>query len=183
MLAGTIVILALLLFVYWAGKGVMVHPLRDSTVELLIDIEGALDDYKLGHGTFPINPAENRQEAALEGAIVLYQHLSGDFDFDGELDPGERSHLTTLLDPTSKCVAILEDGRRAVADPNGNLVRYLCDPPNRLIDGKVKIRTYNPTYDMWSIGKAMSGESSVTAREKWITNWGILELEEVERER
>ena len=171
----------LLLFLVFSTEVYIDTPMiQKRAVALLAEIEGGLDDYKIDHGTYPINPAENRDEAALEGAAILYQHLSGDFDLDGEFDdhdPDAKIYVESFDYRSSTkankgTVGMGPDGQYMATDPYGHPIRYLCDPPNRVVGGKIEIRTYNPTYDLWSTGGASPGDTSDKARAKWITNWG-----------
>ena len=180
LILGNMAVVALL-FLVWLAWMDRDDPMQQKrTIALLAEIEGGLDDYKLDHGTFPINPAENREEAAIKGAQILYQYLSGDFDLDGEFDhhdPDAKIYVDSLDFKSSQranigTVGIGEDGNYMAIDSYGNPIRYLCDPPNRVVGGKQELRTWNPTYDMWSTGKVSPRDDPDEAREKWITNWG-----------
>ena len=153
---------------------------KKRTINFLAEIEGGLDDYKIDHGTYPINPAEDRNESAKKGAAVLYKHLSGDYDTDGKFDieDEEAKVYVDSLDYVSSVkankgtVGLGANGEYVAVDSYGTLVRYLCDPPNRIAGGKIELRTLNPTYDLWSLGGAPPDKEDTESRSKWITNWG-----------
>ena len=163
-----------------AAGGIQNNMVKKRTIALLAEIEGGLDDYKIDHGTYPINEADNRNAAAKKGANVLYKHLSGDYDLDGQFDVADDDAKTYVdsLDFTSSAkankgtVGLAANGDYVATDSFGNLIRYLCDPPNRIVSGKREIRTLNPTYDMWSLGGAPPNSNKPESRAKWITNWG-----------
>ena len=178
-----VAIIVMLLAMWWVMQSTGTHlrpHIQSRTIALLSEIEGGLDDYKIDHGSYPINPAENREDAAIEGARVLYQHLSGDFDLDGEFDsddPDAKVYVDSLDFKSSQkankgTVKVSPGGHFYATEPYGNPIRYLCDPPNRIVGSKIDIRTLNPTYDLWSTGKVRSGDNDEEARAKWITNWG-----------
>ncbi len=152
---------------------------RNRAQAFLSEIQGGLDLYKIDHGEYPPNPAVDRDKAAEYGAHVLYKHLSGDFDGDGEFDlddPANKIYVESLDFRSSQrqgkgTVKIDAEGRYIATDGVGNPIRYLCDP----LDPKTQqreIRTFNPTYDLWSIGEAEPGKNDLENQSKWITNWG-----------
>lgn len=163
-----------------AAAGIQNNMVKKRTVALLAEIEGGLDSYKLDNGIYPINEATDRDEAAKKGANILYKHLSGDFDLDGEFDVDDvdaKTYVQSLDFKSSQksnkgTVMIGADGAYVAVDSYGNLIRYLCDPPNRIVGNKVEKRTLNPDYDLWSLGGAPPGDNDDKARAKWITNWG-----------
>ncbi len=174
------IIAVLAAMVMAASAAIQAKMVRNRTVAFLAEIQGGLDNYKIDHGTYPINPAENRDAAAMDGAHILYKYLSGDFDLDGEFDtdePDNKIYVEGLDYKMSQkqakgTVALNSGGQFVAIDPYGNLIRYLCDPPNRIVGGKVEIRTLNPTYDLWSLGGAVPDKEDLENKSKWITNWG-----------
>ena len=163
-----------------AAGGIQNNMVKKRTIALLAEIEGGLDDYKIDHGTYPINEAEDRNESAKKGANILYKHLSGDYDLNGEFDvaDNEAKIYVDSLDFKSSArankgtVMLAANGDYVAVDSYGNLIRYLCDPPNRIVGNKVEKRTLNPTYDLWSLGGAPPDNDEPESRAKWITNWG-----------
>jgi len=164
-----------------ASAAIQGKMLRNRAEAFLAEIQGGLDLYKIDHGTYPINEANDRDAAAKHGAHVLYKHLSGDFDpVDGEFDlddPENKIYVESLDFKSSQkqgkgTVGIGLGGDYVAMDPFGGLIRYLCDPPNRVVGNKQEIRTLNPTYDLWSLGGATPGEDDMENKSKWITNWG-----------
>ena len=65
-----------------AMPGIINKVARSRTGLAIKGMEAGLSSYKLDNGWYPINRGN-----PVEGAFVLYQYLSGDFDVDGELDP------------------------------------------------------------------------------------------------
>jgi prepilin-type N-terminal cleavage/methylation domain-containing protein len=167
-------------FVMAASSAIQAKMLRSRAEAFLAEIQGGLDGYKFDHGTYPINRAEDRQTSAKEGGHVLYKYLSGDFDLDGEFDlaDSENKIYVDSLDFKSSqrqgkgTVGVDGGGRYVAMDAFGNLIRYLCDPPNLIIGDKQVIRTLNPTYDLWSLGGAVPDKEDIENKSKWITNWG-----------
>lgn len=164
-----------------ASAAIQGKMLRNRAEAFLAEIQGGLDLYKIDHGTYPINPADDRDAAAKKGAHILYKYLSGDFDpVDGEFDladPDNKIYVESLDYKSSQkqgkgTVGIGLGGEYVAMDPFGGLIRYLCDLPNRVVGGKQEIRTLNPTYDLWSLGGAVPGEDDMENKSKWITNWG-----------
>ncbi len=163
-----------------ASAAIQGKMLRNRAEAFLAEIQGGLDLYKIDHGTYPINEADDREESAKEGAEILYKYLSGDFNVDGEFDlddPKNKIYVESLDFKSSQkqgkgTVGIGLGGAYVAMDPFGGLIRYLCDPPNRVVGNKQEIRTLNPTYDLWSLGGAAPGEVDMENKSKWITNWG-----------
>ena len=177
-----IALIALLAGIVAASAGaIQARMLRTRTEAFLAEIKGGLDNYKIDHGTYPINEANDREDAPKEGAFILYKHLSGDYDpvdglFDQD-DPANKIYVESLDYASSQkqgkgTVGIDGRSRYVAMDPFGGLIRYLCDPPNRVRSGQQEIRTFNPTYDLWSLGGAAPGDTGFDAESKWITNWG-----------
>ena len=176
-----IALIALLAGMVMAAAGaIQQQMLKKRTQAFLAEIQGGLDNYKVDHGTYPVNEATDRTTAAIRGGEVLYQYLSGDFDTDGEFDEADEEakiYVESLDFKSSQrqgkgTVGIAAGGTYVAMDPYGTVVRYLCDPPNLIINGEQTIRTLNPTYDLWSLGGAKPGETDLANRSKWITNWG-----------
>lgn len=153
-----------------AMPAIMGKVKRDQARLAVKEMTAGLSSYKLDNGWFPIN-----ENDAVEGAFILYQHLSGDFDMDGNLDdPSSETKIyvagidwnTASQDPRQRVG--LTSGRYAVVDPFGSPFRYLCEPPGRK-DSERKTR--NPTYDIWSLGGANAESTSIKDQSNWITNW------------
>lgn len=150
---------------------------RGKVEAFIAELESGLSKYQIDNGIYPINePGGDRDKSGVEGAAVLYKHLSGDFDTDGEVDFNKNEKVyVSKLDYTSnkdskepRSMAL--GGRYMVIDSYSNPIRYLCQPPN-LPKGKDR-ETRNPTYDIWSITDAKPGDSEDEA--KYITNWSGL---------
>ena len=168
-------------FVMAASSAIQAKMLRSRAEAFVAEIMAGLDNYKIDNGIYPVNPAIDRDNAAKEGGHVLYKFLSGDFDpVDGEFDltdPDNKIYVASLDFATSQrqgqaTVQISLDGKYVATDPFGGVIRYLCDPPNRIVGGQQQIRTLNPTYDLWSLGGAKPGSEDMEDKSKWITNWG-----------
>ncbi|MCF6311193.1 MAG: prepilin-type N-terminal cleavage/methylation domain-containing protein [Verrucomicrobiales bacterium] len=153
-----------------AMPAIMGKVKRDQARLAVKEMTAGLSSYKLDNGWFPINPSD-----PVEGAFILYQHLSGDFDVDGNLD--DVTSETKIYVPGIDWNTASQDsrqrvgeinGRYAVVDPFGSPFRYLCEPPG-VRDSQRQTR--NPTYDIWSLGGANANSNSIKDQANWITNW------------
>ena len=168
-----------------ALPGIQSRINRGRVEAFITELNGGLSAYYVENGIYPPNPsAGDRDSRGLQGAEVLYQYLSGDFDVNGKTDMTETTDesnpkynekvyvpkLSFELNKKSKDPRSVAYGSGyAVIDSFGNPVRYLCDPPNTSPSAR---GTVNPTYDIWSIvdtDPADSADFSVQA--KYITNW------------
>lgn len=155
---------------------------RKQIAIFLAELEGGLEDYRIDHGSYPLNPPDGRTQVewnddlAKEGARVLYQHLSGDFDMDGQLDPGANFYVDRLDfwsnsdrngTPTPQIPRSAEtEGGFQVLDPSGSPVRYLAEPLDR---PAAERHTHNQSFDLWSIGAKPDPEDE----SRWIRNWNV----------
>ena len=82
---GIMVILAGLRIGYLPGIQSRIN--RGKVETFIAELESGLSKYQIDHGSYPLNePAGDRDSAGVEGAAVLYKHLSGDWDLNGEVD-------------------------------------------------------------------------------------------------
>ena len=169
---GIMVILAGLLI--GALPGVMSKLSRGKVETFIAELESGLSQYQIDNGSYPINePSGDLDESGIEGAAILYRHLSGDWDKDGKVDfdKNEKVYVPKLdytsnlesKEPRSTSIG----GDYVVIDSYSNPIRYLAQPPN--LEKNQKRTTHNPTYDIWSITDADPEDE--TAKAKYITNW------------
>ncbi|MCP5541510.1 MAG: type II secretion system protein [Akkermansiaceae bacterium] len=146
-------------------SGIMATMKRHQIRQLLATLEGGLENYRQENGVYPVNPGAGDDTAAVEGAVILYRHLSGDFDMDpqGTVDNGKTVYVEGLAHWFKNGYSQPFHGGFAVVDPLGEPVRNLADPPNQ--DPKA---TRNPSFDLWSI----AGDRKKPPNEaQWVTNW------------
>jgi prepilin-type N-terminal cleavage/methylation domain-containing protein len=162
-------LIAILAGMVLAAMPAVVNSVKRKETKLsLKEMEAGLSSYHLDNGMFPVHAGD-----PVEGAFVLYKHLSGDFDEDGILDDVsaktkiyvEGIDWNTSKNQKRDRVGDV-GGRYALLDPFGSPIRYLCDPP-----GQKKKITRNPTYDIWSLGGGDSDSDALEDRSKWLTNW------------
>lgn len=169
---GIMVILAGLLI--GSLPGIQSKINRGKVETFIAELESGLSKYQIDNGSYPLNePTGDRDKTGIEGAAVLYRHLSGDWDLNGEVDfdKNEKVYVPKLdyfsnresREPRSMSVG----GEYVVVDSYSNQIRYLAQAPN--LQGNQKRETYNPTYDIWSITDADPNDKDATAR--YITNW------------
>ena len=152
---------------------------RGKVESLMADLANGLSKYQLDHGVYPQNPLNggDRDAIGLDGSSILYKHLSGDWDEDGEVDydpdtdTGEKVYVPRLSfrenqESSDPRVGVSAGGKFVILDAYGSEMRYLADPPN--IDPE-KRGSINPTYDLWSIVDADPTAPEDQARH--ITNW------------
>ncbi|MEX2577651.1 MAG: prepilin-type N-terminal cleavage/methylation domain-containing protein [Verrucomicrobiales bacterium] len=169
---GIMVVLAGLLIS--ALPGIQSRVNRQKVEALLAEIEGGLSKYEVDHGIYPQNRMEsgNRDGVGVEGASVLYKHLSGDYDEDGAVDfeQNEKVYIPKLAYEENEDAraprSLFIGGEYMVIDSYGDPLRYIADPPNIPQDER---QTMNPTYDLWSIAGADPTDPEEQA--KHITNW------------
>jgi len=154
---------------------------RQKVESFLAELEAGLSVYQIDNGIYPQNPPSgDRDSAGFEGSHVLYKHLSGDWNLDGEADTtdnaagkDEKVYVQRLTfdeneqskDPRSTDIG----GRFRIIDSYGSPIRYLAEPPNvKSSDRDREMR--NPTYDLWSVTDADLDDPEDEA--KYITNWG-----------
>lgn len=154
--------------------GIQSRVNRNKVETFIAELESGLSKYQIDHGSYPLNePTGDRDSAGVEGAAVLYKHLSGDWDLNGEVDfeKNEKVYVAKLdydsnresREPRSMSIG----GKYMVIDSYSNPVRYLAQVPN--LGPNDKRETYNPTYDIWSITDANPKNPDESA--KYITNW------------
>ncbi len=169
---GVMVILAGLLI--GSLPGIQSRINRGKVEAFIAELEGGLSKYQIDHGSYPLNePTGDRDSAGVEGAAVLYKHLSGDWDLDGEVDfeKNEKVYVPKLDYESNREAreprAMSIGGKYMVIDSYSNPIRYLAQVPN--LPPNQKRETYNPTYDIWSITDADPKKTDESA--KYITNW------------
>lgn len=155
--------------------GIQARINRGKVETFLAELEAGLSRYQLDHGIYPLNqPTGDRDISGLNGAAVLYQHLSGDFNLDGEVDfqTNEKVYVERLDFFSNRDAKEKRSdnvgGQFMVIDSFGDPVRYLAQPPN-LPRGQARL-TRSPTYDLWSI--AGTDPRAPNAENAFITNWG-----------
>ncbi len=169
---GVMVILAGLLI--GSLPGIQSRINRGKVETFIAELESGLSKYQIDHGSYPLNePTGDRDSAGVEGAAVLYKHLSGDWDLDGKVDfeKNEKVYVSKLdyetnreaREPRSMSIG----GKYMVIDSYSNPVRYLAQVPN--LGPNEKRETYNPTYDIWSITDADPKNPDESA--KYISSW------------
>lgn len=169
---GVMVILAGLLI--GSLPGIQSRINRGKVEAFLAELESGLSKYQIDHGSYPLNePTGDRDSAGVDGAAVLYKHLSGDWNLDGKVDfeQNEKVYVPKLdyesnreaREPRSMSIG----GEYMVIDSYSNPIRYLAQVPN--LQPNQKRETYNPTYDIWSITDADPKNADEAA--KYITNW------------
>lgn len=172
---GIMVILAGILIASLPGIQSRIN--RGKVEAFIAEIEAGLSRYQIDNGIYPLNePSGDRDKSGIDGAKVLYKHLSGDFDVNGEVDfeKNEKVYVNKLdyfsnreaKEPRSMVIG----GDYMVIDSYSNPVRYIAQSPN-LPKGKIR-QTRNPTYDLWSITDAEPNDPEAEA--KYITNWSGL---------
>ncbi len=165
---GVIVILAGLLI--GSLPGIQARVNRNKVEAFLGELEAGLSKYQIDHGIYPLNePAGgNRDTAGVEGAKVLYKHLSGDFNTDGRVDDKERIYVPRLDYESNRESKEARSsnigGSFMLIDSFGDPVRYLAQPPN--LQGRQR-ETRNPTYDLWSIAGSDPRSSNDEASYIW----------------
>lgn len=160
-----------------ALPGIQTKMNRTQVETFMAEIESGLTRYYTDNGIYPQNPGGGDRDAAgIDGAAILYKHLSGDWDENGIADiqedenSDEEIYVAKLSFRESENAKTprsdVIDGDFMVVDAFGNPIRYLADPPNIKPDERT---TINPTYDLWSIVDADPGVEEDEA--KYITNW------------
>ena len=148
---------------------------RGKVERMMAELADGLSKYQLDHGIYPQNPPNGgeRDIAGINGSSVLYKHLSGDWNEDGEVDfeTDEKVYVPRLSfkeneESKDPRVGVSGDGKFVILDAYGNEFRYLAQPPN--IDPDER-ETFNPTFDLWSIVDADPTSEADQARH--ITNW------------
>ncbi len=174
---GIMVVLAGLLI--GSLPGIQTRVNRGKVEAFIAELESGLSRYQIDNGSYPQNPptgtsADARDTSGIEGARVLYRHLSGDWEQTGsavdDKNKDEKIYVNKLDYEGNKNSkeprAISIGGEFMVVDSYGNPIRYLAQPPNIPENER---KTYNPTYDIWSIADADPIEEDEQARH--ITNW------------
>lgn len=161
-------------FIIAALPGVMANVNRNRVKTFLAELEDGLSKYQIDNGIYPLNePGGDRDKDGVKGAAVLYKHLSGDFDLDGEVDfqKNEKVYVQKLdyfsnRDAKEARSAVV-NGEYMVMDSFGDPIRYLAQPPN--LKSEKDRKTRNPTYDLWSIAGEDPNDSASEAA--YISNW------------
>lgn len=185
-------LIAVLAALVLAGSvGILKKIKRDQIRNFMAELQGGLEDYKIDNGIYPLNPDPRggtpsvpgyggQDGEAVAGSAVLYQHLSGDFDTDGNVDADETVYVERLdywsnnRNPPPEVVRSVEVGADLylVVDPLGSPIRYLAYAPGKVQEALQARKVRNPTYDLWSIAGAEPGSEDFTDEATWITNWG-----------
>lgn len=183
-----------------SAGGVMKKIKRDQIRNFLAEIESGLEDYKIDNAIYPLNPERANtgggggggaggyggpDAEAVGGATVLYKHLSGDFDLDGQVDENATVYVERLdywsnsEHPGMKAPEVQRSvpfgSSYAVVDPLGSPLRYLAAPLGTSAEHQSerdKIKQKNPTFDLWSVAGATSDSPDFSDESTWITNWG-----------
>ena len=124
------------------------NPNRGETEKLLGEIEAALTKYELNHGNYPVYTG-----IPAEGSAIILSSFRRDSD---------TTYLSEffLKQNTQKI-----DDVELIVDAWGNPIRYRCEHPRTRPEDRT---TYNPTYDIWSIGGPKGKKENL---ERWISNW------------
>ncbi len=188
-------LIAVLAAMVLAGAGgIMKKIKRDQIKNFLAELEGGLEDYKVDNAIYPLNPDprggsntisgySGPDGEAVGGATVLYKHLSGDFNTDGQVDNDETVYVERLdfwsnsdrgtgKPPEVVRSVQLGGSTYLVVDPLGSPIRYIAYAPGLVQEALQQGRIKNPTYDLWSVAGAEPGTADFTDQANWITNWG-----------
>jgi len=162
-----------------ALPGIQARMSRQRIEVFVAELASGLSRYEIDHGIYPQNPGAggNRDAAGIQGAEVLYKHLSGDWDLDGSVDSvadgaaeDQRVYVEKLAFEQNRDSrnprAITAGGKFLVVDAYGDPIRYIADPPNL---PPAQRTTINPTYDLWSL--AGEDPTDPDAQAAHITNW------------
>jgi len=173
---GIMVILAGLLI--GSLPGIQSKINRGKVETFIAELESGLSKYQIDNGSYPLNEPTGdgqteRDRAGILGASVLYRSLSGDRDLNGEVDFAQNEEIYVLKidyfsnresrEPRSMSIG----GQYMVIDSYSNPIRYLAQVPN--LGPNERRKTFNPTYDIWSITDANPARPDESA--KYITNW------------
>lgn len=174
---GIMVVLAGLLI--GSLPGIQARVNRNKVEAFIAELESGLSRYQIENGSYPQNPiagisAEARDTTGIEGAKILYKHLSGDWNEAGsavdDKNKDEKIYVSKLDFSANKSAkeprSISIGGSFMVIDSYGNPIRYLAQPPNIKTSER---KTFNPTYDIWSVADADPVDKEDQARH--ITNW------------
>jgi prepilin-type N-terminal cleavage/methylation domain-containing protein len=173
---GIMVILAGLLI--GSLPGIQSRINRGKVETFIAELESGLSKYQIDNGSYPLNEPTGdghteRDRAGVLGASVLYKSLSGDRDLNGQVDfdKNETIYVPRIdyftnreaREPRSMSIG----GQYIVIDSYSNPIRYLAQVPN--LGPNETRKTFNPTYDIWSITDANPANTDESA--KYITNW------------
>ncbi len=165
-----------------ALPGIQTSINRKNTRNFIAELESGIERYQIDNGIYPLNPdptsgesaGGDRQSIGYEGSKVLYKRLSGDFDTDGYVDDGEKIYVQKLdynSNKKSERPRSIKAGENEylVIDTFNSPVRYYAQAPNIKPEDR---KTFNPTYDLWSIAGTNPSDSEVfSVQAKYITNW------------
>jgi prepilin-type N-terminal cleavage/methylation domain-containing protein len=173
------------------AKSVLSGAKKREIEGFLAELASGLEEYRVDHGIYPLNPdgtgggigSPGTDVEAVRGAFVLYRHLSGDFDLDGQIDADGEAYVdgldfwsnsgnATVSRATRRSSSL--SGGYAVIDPLGSPVRYIAAPlgvttEHQYIRDELKQR--NPTYDLWSIAGTDPVSPDFSDQANWVTNW------------
>ena len=145
-------------------------------------LELGLEMYRQDHGDFPVSETDPDLDPH-EGAIVLYQALSGDGNTRlnlvggeasiGELGSSQKAYMEQLDAKRNPSKMVLHNGRDYfISDPWRQPFRYTRYEER----GNRQSAQRNPaSYDLYTHGKTAEEEAAEGAsgrdEKKWITNW------------
>lgn len=173
------------------AKSVFHGSKKREIEQFLAELGNGLEDYRIDHGIYPLNPdgtgggigTPGTDVEAVRGSFVLYRHLSGDFDLDGQIDADGQPYVegldfwsnsgaTTVSRATRRSASL--SGGYAVIDPLGSPVRYIAAPLGGTTehrDIQKELNQRNPTYDLWSIAGTDPVSPDFSDQANWVTNW------------
>lgn len=151
---------------------------RGKVEAFMAELESGLSRYQIDNGAYPQNvpsgdSLQARDTSGIEGAKVLYKHLSGDWELEGSIDfdKNEKIYVSKLDYETNKTAkdprTVSLGGSFMVVDSYGSPFRYLAQPPNISVAERL---TFNPTYDIWSVTD-VSNPADEEDQARHITNW------------
>lgn len=171
-----VVIIVLAGLTIQALPGIQSRINRGKVETFLAEIENGLDRYEVDWGNYPVNEPsgtglQTRDEEGMNGSMILYKHLSGDFDEDGKVDEEGEIYVNKLVfneeSKDKRSIQSITGTGYMVVDSFNSPLRYLAHKPN-----SQDKKTMNPTYDLWSIVDTNPARASdETMQARYITNW------------
>lgn len=141
-------------------------------------LSAACESYKADNGIYPtssgttdtLGPAMSTAYSPasyVSASRFLYGELSGDRNFDREVDSGAKSYFEfapSMLRPSGS------GNVEYIADPYGYSYGYSTAAASEIATSGSSTKGYNPTFDLWSTAGTSSSTTSGTGA-KWIKNW------------